>query len=578
MNGFVETVTDWRGDTITTVNDADGRMIDVARSNGVDTAYGYDSAGRLTSIGHAAGATVIDSFAYSLDGNGNRTGVTSNAGSESYTLDGLNRITAATYPGAQSETFVYDPAGNRTSHTSIDGTTTGYTVDATGQLISDTTGTTYNYDQAGNLLGTSDGDVYVYDDYGRATSITAGGATETYTYDAQDVRATVDGISQLWDRNGLPTLIETGAGDNYIHTNAGVMRDGDEWLLADAVGSVRATVDAAGNVSAETAFTAFGEPLTGQADSFGYAGEQLDTTGLVHLRARQYNPTIGRFTTVDPVQPAGPTTSAWNLYSYSRNNPTTWTDPTGQLDSGGYGSLVSRVSLPSATSLAAIGTATKIKFALAGTAVLGVGTAGAICVFSDLLCEDNQDVLSNEPQTARTETAAPVTSTTSTVPATSPSTSTSPTSTAPTTTTTPECPHTQSEYYALVTRIPQNSTAAWADYERRVVNPHGPQARLFGVTTAAGVTADSDGLNVGLNQAIDAKFTASPTNPMFREGGPPFVVDFEMDLFSRYGQILRDPCVPVDTLDVRVSHIEIQPFFEALLVSNAIPGNVTVVP
>ena len=34
LNGFVDTVTDWRGDTITMVNDADGRMIDVARSNG----------------------------------------------------------------------------------------------------------------------------------------------------------------------------------------------------------------------------------------------------------------------------------------------------------------------------------------------------------------------------------------------------------------------------------------------------------------------------------------------------------------------------------------------------------------
>ena len=147
----MDTVTDWRGDTIAMVNDADGRAETVARSNGVDTAYGYDTAGRLTSIGHAAGATVIDSFAYSLDGNGNRTGVTSNAGSESYTLDGLNRITAATYPGALEESFVYDAAGNRTSHTDIDGDTIGYTVDATGQLVSDTTGTTYTYDAAGNL-------------------------------------------------------------------------------------------------------------------------------------------------------------------------------------------------------------------------------------------------------------------------------------------------------------------------------------------------------------------------------------------------------------------------------------------
>ena len=120
----------------------------------------------------------------------------------------------------------------------------------------------------------------------------------------------------------------------------GVARDGNDWLLQDAVGSVRATVDQAGVVSAETAFTAFGEPLTGDADSFGFAGEQLDTTGLLHLRARQYNPTVGRFNTVDPVQPGAPGTTGYNLYTYAANNPTTFTDPTGQAVLGEYAALV----------------------------------------------------------------------------------------------------------------------------------------------------------------------------------------------------------------------------------------------
>ena len=169
----------------------------------------------------------------------------------------------------------------------------------------------------------------MYDDYGRATEITIEGVTETYGYDAQDVRVTVDGVDQLWDRNGLPTLISTGAGDNYVHVD-GVARDSNDWLLADAVGSVRATVDQTGVVSAETAFTAFGEPLAGNTDSFGFAGEQLDTTGLLHLRARQYNPSVGRFTSVDPVQPGAPGTTGYNLYSYAGKNPTVWTDPSGE--------------------------------------------------------------------------------------------------------------------------------------------------------------------------------------------------------------------------------------------------------
>ena len=180
VNGYVDSVTDWRGDSIVMVNDPDGRMLTATRSNGVDTAYGYDTAGRLNNVAHSNGAVNVASFAYVLDGNGNRTQVTSNNGVETYTLDGLNRITAATYPGGLTESFGYDPAGNRTSHTNTDGDTVTYTVDDTGQLQSDSTGTTYSYDAAGNLTATSDGDSFVYDDWGRTVEATGNGVTQTY--------------------------------------------------------------------------------------------------------------------------------------------------------------------------------------------------------------------------------------------------------------------------------------------------------------------------------------------------------------------------------------------------------------
>ncbi len=80
VNGFVDSVSDWRGDTFTMVNDADGRMLTAARSRGVDTSYSYDDAGRLTGVGHTGPNGGIDGFSYMLDPNGNRTAVMSNAG------------------------------------------------------------------------------------------------------------------------------------------------------------------------------------------------------------------------------------------------------------------------------------------------------------------------------------------------------------------------------------------------------------------------------------------------------------------------------------------------------------------
>jgi RHS repeat-associated protein len=57
--------------------------------------------------------------------------------------------------------------------------------------------------------------------------------------------------------------------------------------------------------------------------------------GNYYLRARNYNPTTGRFTSVDPAAQQG---SAASAYTYADNNPTSFTDPTGmQAESTGTG-------------------------------------------------------------------------------------------------------------------------------------------------------------------------------------------------------------------------------------------------
>lgn len=65
---------------------------------------------------------------YRLDANGNRVALASNGGTESYTLDALNRLTNATYPNGDTAAYSYDGNGNCLSQT-FNGVTTNYSYD-----------------------------------------------------------------------------------------------------------------------------------------------------------------------------------------------------------------------------------------------------------------------------------------------------------------------------------------------------------------------------------------------------------------------------------------------------------------
>ncbi|MFC6605530.1 RHS repeat-associated core domain-containing protein [Amorphoplanes digitatis] len=75
----------------------------------------------------------------------------------------------------------------------------------------------------------------------------------------------------------------------------------------------------------------FGELRTaasGWRGDHAFLNGRSDETGLTHLGAREYDPTLGRFISVDPIiDHSDP--QQLNGYSYSNNNPSTLTDPTG---------------------------------------------------------------------------------------------------------------------------------------------------------------------------------------------------------------------------------------------------------
>ncbi|NCB53033.1 MAG: hypothetical protein EOM54_14335 [Clostridia bacterium] len=72
---------------------------------------------------------------------------------------------------------------------------------------------------------------------------------------------------------------------------------------------------------------------TAQADNpFRYCGEYLDSeTVFYYLRARYYDPDLGRFTQEDTYRGIATNPLSLNLYTYCGNNPIIYNDPSGQI-------------------------------------------------------------------------------------------------------------------------------------------------------------------------------------------------------------------------------------------------------
>jgi RHS repeat-associated protein len=64
----------------------------------------------------------------------------------------------------------------------------------------------------------------------------------------------------------------------------------------------------------------------------GFVGGQIDaSTNLTHLGAREYDPSLGRFISVDPLADIT-NPQQLNAYSYASNNPVTASDPSGMME------------------------------------------------------------------------------------------------------------------------------------------------------------------------------------------------------------------------------------------------------
>jgi RHS repeat-associated protein len=108
-----------------------------------------------------------------------------------------------------------------------------------------------------------------------------------------------------------------------------------EYYHADGLGSIRVVTSAAGQTFERRDYLPFGEDWSPPANPQprAFTGKERDgETGLDYFDARYYGSRIARFTSVDPVQvrAAFRDPQRWNRYSYARNNPLRFLDPTGE--------------------------------------------------------------------------------------------------------------------------------------------------------------------------------------------------------------------------------------------------------
>lgn len=336
----------------------------------------YDHQGRLIDILHRRSSTLalIQHEHYTLDAAGRKTRVdmttATGQSAQAYVYDDLNRLSQVTYsddnatidPTDRVVQYTFDGNGNRlTQKTYAHGLAGGmtqslsYAYGAENRLLSITDQNNVvqerdSYDWRGNLVmkvtptATTQ---FTYDSRNLLTSVDDGTNHTTYDYDGAGRRSaqTVNGVVTRF-------LINPTGGDVYQtleeqnaqgQTQASYVYGLDRiagylpgtststYYLTDNQNSVKGLVDNSGTYKGGYSYDAYGSILsttTTLQNPFTYDGERLDTlTGLINLRAREYNPATGRFLQKDPARENN--NSSQHLFSIG--NPVSFSDPTGKF-------------------------------------------------------------------------------------------------------------------------------------------------------------------------------------------------------------------------------------------------------
>ena len=184
----------------------------------------------------------------------------------------------------------------------------------------------------------------MWDEGRRLEEVRVGNTVEAeflYAIDDRRVRRIADGVATYYLADGSEYTIDgTDSYFTYFHSVNGRMvaftksdTEVTTWMGADIVNSTSNTRDENG-VTAQQRYTPFGEVrIDGNlATDHTYTGQVNDeTTGLAFYNARYYDPAPARFITPDSIVPNPNDGQDYNRYTYVRNNPVRFGDPSGNM-------------------------------------------------------------------------------------------------------------------------------------------------------------------------------------------------------------------------------------------------------
>ncbi|WP_139487956.1 RHS repeat domain-containing protein [Brevibacillus dissolubilis] len=340
-------------------NDVDDLMDSLVYPNGPTVSYTYDNLERLSTVTSSLMGTV--SYSYSKDTTGETHTVSyPNMYSEEIRLNSFGETTNlqhkqnGTANWTESQTF--DGFGN-ISTINRNGSTHSFTYDNVDRLKTESLPTgerTYTYDGRGNretlidpnpaLLSNAD---YTYDALNRLKTSNVNGVSSSYNYYPDGLRAvkTANGqtskyvylngrvIEELDQNNTVKARNIWGSELIYRETYSNGSKDKGGFYLHNSHGDVTKIVDATGQTLNTYDYDVWGT-ITAQTENmsnpFTFTGEMYDKeTGFYYLRARYYDPSVGRFITEDTYKGQVDNPLSLNRYTYVHNNPLRFIDPTG---------------------------------------------------------------------------------------------------------------------------------------------------------------------------------------------------------------------------------------------------------